>query len=324
MRRREFIMLTTAGLVAAAASGSAKSTGPPRVAFLSIAFGSEQPVFEAFNDELRALGQIEGKTFRFELHVAPDNRSLPALAEAMVRSKPAVLVALSPAAVDALQRLTQTIPIVAVSSDNPLARKWSTSVGRPSANITGVLTLVADLAGKRLEILRELVPAARRVGVLYEGDNLGHGILLANTKEAAQRTEVTIIPFALAESGDLTGMLVRIAAAGLDGLIVMPSPYLGSHRREIIESALAVRLPTMHAFAFEAHDGGLAAYGTNTVENFQKAAQYVDRLLGGAKIADLPFDTPRGVTLTINQRTARAIGLEIPPSLLARADEVIE
>jgi putative ABC transport system substrate-binding protein len=324
MRRREFIVLTAAGLVAVAASGSAQPTGPPRVAFLSIAFGSEEPVFEAFSDELRALGQIEGKTFRFELHVAPDNRSVPAVAEAMVRSEPAVLVALHSGACEALHRLTQTIPIVVVNSGDPLALGWSTSLARPSGNVTGVLNLVAELAGKRLEILHELVPATRRVGVLYESDSPLHAVILANTTAAAQRTEVTIVPFGLAEAGDLTGMLVQIAAARLDGLIVVASPYLGSHRREIIESALAGRLPTMHALAFEAQDGGLAAYGTNTVENFQRAAQYVDRLLGGAKIADLPFDAPRGVTLTMNRRTARAIGLEIPPSLLARADEVIE
>jgi putative ABC transport system substrate-binding protein len=135
---------------------------------------------------------------------------------------------------------------------------------------------------------------------------------------------LTIVPFGLAEVGDLTEMLTRIATARLDGLIVVASPLILSHRREIIDSALAGRLPTMHTFAFEAQDGALAAYGTNTVENFQRAAQYVDRLLGGAKIADLPFDTPRDVTLTINRRTARAIGVEIPPELLARADEVIE
>jgi putative ABC transport system substrate-binding protein len=324
MRRRAVLAGLAVILVAAVAPTSAQQVGLPRVAFLSIAFGSEAPVFDAFNDELRALGQIEGRTFRFELHVAPDNRSIPAMAEDMVRSKPAVLVALNSVAGGALQRLTQTIPIVVVSSADPLARGWSTSVARPSGNVTGVLTLVADLAGKRFEILHELVPAARRVGVLYEIDNSGHDVALANTMAAAQRTEVTIVPFGLAEAGDLTETLLRIAAARLDGLIVMPTPYLGSHRQEIIERALAGRLPTMHAFAFEAQDGGLAAYGTNTVENFQRAAQYVDRLLGGAKIADLPFDTPRDVRLTINQRTARAIGLEIPPSLLARADEVIE
>src|SRR5438128_12504532 len=126
MRRRDFIMLTTAGLVVAAVPGSAQPTGAPRVAFLSIAFGSEEPVFEAFNDELRALGQIEGKTFRFELHVAPDNRSVPAVAEEMLRSEPAVLVALNSVAGDALQRLAQTVPIVVVNSSNPLARGWST------------------------------------------------------------------------------------------------------------------------------------------------------------------------------------------------------
>jgi putative ABC transport system substrate-binding protein len=317
------MMLAAAGLVAVAPA-AAQSAGLPRVVFLSIAFGSEEPVFEAFRDELRALGQIEGKTFRFELHVAPDNQSISAVAEEMVRSKPAVLVALTTIAGDAIHRLTQTIPIVVVSSPNPLALGWSTGVARPSGNVTGVLDLIDDLAGKRVEILRELVPAARRVGVLYEVDNPAHDVVLAHTRAAAHRAELTIVPFGLAEAGDLTEMLIQIAAERLDGLIVVPSPYILSHRREIIESALASRLPTMHAFAFEAQDGGLAAYGTNTVENFQRAAQYVDRLLGGAKIADLPFDTPRGVTLTINQRTARAVGLEIPPSLLARANEVIE
>jgi putative ABC transport system substrate-binding protein len=162
------------------------------------------------------------------------------------------------------------------------------------------------------------------VGLLYEGDDPQHNAVLANTIAAAPRSALTIVPFGLAEAGDLTELLIRIAAARLDGLIIVASPYILTHRREIIESALAGRLPTMNVYAFEAQDGALAAYGTNTVENFQRAAQYVDRLLGGAKIADLPFDAPRNVTLTINQRTARAIGLEILPALIARADEVIE
>jgi putative ABC transport system substrate-binding protein len=322
MRRREFMMLTAAGL-AAVAQASAQPTGLPRVAFLSIAFGSDEPVFEAFSNEMRALGQIEGKTFRFELHVAKDDRSLPAVAEAMVRSGPTVLVALHSSAGIALHRLTPTIPIVVVNSGNPVELGLSTSIARPSGNVTGVLNLVTDLAGKRLEILRELVPAARRVGVLYNSSDRGD-VMLANTMAAAQGTEVTIVPFDLAVAGDLTEMLLRIAAARLDGLIVWPSPHILSHRREIIESALASRLPTMHAFAFEAQDGGLAAYGTNTVENFQRAAQYVDRLLRGAEIADLPFDTPRNPTLTINLRTARAIGLAIPSAALVGANEVIE
>jgi putative ABC transport system substrate-binding protein len=317
-------MLLVVTLVHAVGPALAQPAGPPRVAFLSIAVGLEEPVFEAFNEELRALGQIEGKTFRFELHVTPDNRSIPALAEEIVRSEPAVLVALHVVAGDALLRLTHTIPIVVVHSANPVALGWSTSVARPSRNITGVLDLLEDLAGKRVELLRELVPAARRVGVLYKSNDRWHDIVLANTTAAAHRSQLTIVPFGLAEASDLTETLSRIAAARLDGLIVVPSPDIVSHRHEIIESALAERLPTMHAFAFEAQDGALAAYGTNTVENFQRAAQYVDRLLGGAKIADLPFDTPRDVTLTINRRTARTIGLEIPADLLARADEVIE
>src|SRR5437667_1541608 len=191
MRRREFMMLTAAGLLAVALAG-AQPTGLPRVAFLSIAFGSEEPVFEAFNDELRALGQVEGKTFRFELHVAPDDRSVPAVAEAMVRSGPTVLVALHSGAGEALHRLTQTLPIVVVNTGNPVALGWSTGLARPSGNVTGVLNLVADLAGKRLEILRELVPAARRVGVLYES-NPRSDVMLANTIAAAQGTEVTIV-----------------------------------------------------------------------------------------------------------------------------------
>jgi ABC-type uncharacterized transport system substrate-binding protein len=129
-------------------------------------------------------------------------------------------------------------PIVVVSSPNPLALGWSTSLARPSRNVIGVLTLREDLAGKRVEILRELVPAARRVGVLYEIDNPGHDIVLANT-QAASRSALTIVPFGLAEAGDLSEILVRIGAARLDGLIVVPSPYIGSHRREIIESAFA-------------------------------------------------------------------------------------
>jgi len=128
MRRRAFIVLTVAGLVAATTPALAQPAGLPRVAFLSIGFGSEEPVFDAFSDELRALGQIEGKTFRFELRVAPDNRSIPALAEEMVRSEPAVLVALNDSAGDALQRLTHTIPIVVVSSGNPFALGLSTSI----------------------------------------------------------------------------------------------------------------------------------------------------------------------------------------------------
>ena len=327
MRRREFI-----GLLGGAAAGAelarsafAQSVAKmPRVDFVAIGFGADTAAFDAIRDELRTLGQVEGRTFSIDLRASDDLTRVPEVAHDIVRSAPDVIVSINAAIVPALQSLTQTIPIVVAFTGDPIALGFTKDRARPTANVTGIETFQGAVIGKRLELAKALVPTARRIGLLYERGNVGHVLILAAARDAAPGLSLELLALDVANPDDIRRSLDRIAVAPVDVLIVVSSPLILSQRRAIIDAELALRLPAIHEFVFEVQDGALAAYGSDPSLNFERAAQYVDRLLRGAKIADLPFDQPTHVKLTINLKTAKALGITIPQSLLARADEVIE
>jgi putative ABC transport system substrate-binding protein len=326
-RRRRFIsgIAATFGLlVAMAGPAVAQPAGPPHVAFLSIAFGRESPAFDVLRDELRALGQIEGSSFTLDVTVVQRSSELGAAATAIARAQPKVILALNSAAAVALHAATAAIPIVVVSSGDPVALGLSQSQSRPTSNVTGVEDGTALLSEKRLELLAELVPRARRIAFIYDSENINGRLILEATRKAAARRGIEVLPLATLTVEEVARVPDRAAGEGADAIIVAGSPLIVSHQRALIDRAIALRLPTIHAFGFEVEEGGLASYGTDTVENWMRSAQYVDRLLRGATIAELPFEPPGRVLLTLNLRTAGLLGLTIPPALLARADQVIE
>jgi putative tryptophan/tyrosine transport system substrate-binding protein len=303
---------------------AAPAFGQPRVAFLSVGLGVDSPAFDILRDEWRSLGQVEGAGYRLDVVVAERPAELDAAAQAIVRAQPRVLMALNSSAAVALRAATTSIPIVVVSSGDPIALGLTRSQSRPSGNVTGIEDGTSLLAAKRLELLAELLPRARRIGLLYDPENVNHRAILDASRTAAAALGLELLPVGIVTAGEVALGPDRAKAAAADALVVAGGPLIIEHRRTLIDRALALGLPSIHAFGFEAQDGALAAYGTDTSDNWRRAAQYVDRLLRGAAVAELPFEPPGRVFLTLNLRTARALGLAVPPSVLARADEVIE
>ncbi len=318
------LIAVAAGIALVAPAFAQTKQKLPRVDFVAVGFGADTSAFDAIRDELRTLGQVEGRTFLIDLRASDDLKRVPELARDIVRSDPDVIVSINTRIVPALQSLTQRIPIVVAFTGDPIALGFTKNCTRPTANVTGVEDFQDTLIGKRLELSKILVPTARRIGLLYERGNAGHALVLAAARDAARGLSLELLAFDVENAEDIGRSLDRIAAVPIDVLIVVSSPLILSLGRAIIDAELSLRLPSIHDLAFEVQDGALAAYGSDPGLNFERAAQYVDSLLRGTSVADLPFDQPTHVKLAINLKTAKALTLTIPPSLLVRADEVIE
>jgi ABC-type uncharacterized transport system substrate-binding protein len=294
------------------------------VSFVAVGFGADTTAFDAIRDQLRALGQVEGQTFAVDLRVSDDPSQLSKMASDVVRSGPNAIVAINSTVAAALMPLTRTIPIVVVFSGDPILLGLTKDVGRPTGNLTGIDGMQEALIVKRLEVLRSLAPSAVRIGILYDLGVPSHHLALANAQAAASSFAFDLVPLGVARPADVMKALEGGLAGGLDGLIPIASPMTLTQRQTIAKAEKENRLPAVHEFVFEVKEGALAAYGPELNGNFERAAQYVDRLLRGATVAELPFDAPWQFVLAVNLLTARAIGLDIPSDLIARADEIIE
>ena len=321
-RRRLVAMLGVA--MAAPAIVRAAAAALPRVAFLAVGFGADTTAFDAIRDALRRLGEIDGQTYAAQAYTSDDPALLSQLAGEVVAAKPAVIMAISPVEAQELMKLTQQIPIVVAFTDDPVALQLTTSVARPSRNVTGTMALQDELFDKKVQLLGEIAGAARRIGVVYYLESPTHRLVLAAAKLRSGGRPPEIVPLGIASGADIDGLFERPEARDLDGVIVLPTPLIVTNRHALIAAEMARRLPAVHQFSFEVRDGALAAYGTDPAENFERTAQYTAQLLHGAKVADLPFQGPRAIRLALNRNTARALGLTIPATLLLRADEVVE
>jgi putative ABC transport system substrate-binding protein len=322
MRRRDLIAMVGSAVVAW--SGAVRAaTAIPRIAFLAVGFGADTTAFDAIRDALRILGEVEGQSYAAEAYTSDNATLISQLAAEVVAANPTVIVTINTTAVGELLRLTQTIPIVVAFTGDPVALGFTQSVGRPTRNVTGILTLQEVLLEKRIELLGQLVGPMRRVGLLYDVGNPGAELAVSATRSRKDPTPELVL-LGITSGHDIATVLDRSEARELDGLVVLASPMILSYRATLIAAEMKRRLAAVHDFSFEVQEGALAAYGPEPAENFQRAAEYTDRLLHGAKISNLPFEAPRTIRLSLNQRTARSLGLDIPSSLLASADEVIE
>ena len=321
--RRDFVLMV-GGVAVAGPTTIRAAVTIPHVAFLAVGFGADTTAFDAIRDGLRGLGNIEGQTFVADPYASNDAARIPELAERVVAAQPAVIVTINAAAVPDLVKRTQSIPIVVAFCADPVALGFSKSVARPTGNVTGILTLDDALLPKKVELLDQLAGPMKRVGLVYDIGNPNHVPMLAKAKAMAAAGGPQIVLLDVASPSDVATVLARDEARDLSGLIVWASPVIVTGRANLIAAAIARRIPAIHTFVFEVEDGALASYGLEPTENFQRAAEYADRLLHGAKVADLPFEAPRTFHLALNLKTAQAIGVTIPPTLLARADEVIE
>jgi putative tryptophan/tyrosine transport system substrate-binding protein len=277
----------------------------------------------AFTERMKELGWIEGRTFKMELRFSdPDEGALRNVALELARLPVDVIVAVSSPAVQAARRATGTIPIVAIDLEtDPVAKGFVASLARPGKNITGLFLDLPELNGKRLELLRELVPRLSRIAVLWD-PSLDPAPLKA--AEAAARTTSVVLHVASARRRADLDQALRAAQQYAGALMVIQSPMFDVYAKDIADLAVRYRLPSIAVFKRFAESGGLMSYGPDLEALFAQAANYVDRILKGAQAGDLPVERPARFDMVINMKTAKALGVTIPQSLLLRADRVIE
>ena len=322
MRRRHVI----AGLMLLLAAPRDAEAQPAGTVYRvgRLAGGTEAPSLEAFRQGLRELGWAVDQNLLIEARSAegqPDR--LPALAVELVRLRVDVIVAAGDAPIEAARRATSTIPIVMAVSTDALERGFISSLARPGGNITGVTAFMPELAGKRIELLRDIVPKARRIGVV-SASTAFHRSELGRIQSAARSLGLEVRSIEAKDGATFVQAIGALAGAGVDALYVQPSALTDPSRSQMAEVALKARLPAIGAIPNYAEAGFLLSYGANNVAWSHRSAYFVDRILRGFRPADLPVEQPSKLELVINLKTAKALGLTIPPSLLLRADQVIE
>ncbi len=323
MRRREFITLLGGAAVGWTLAARAHTNRVPRIGILSVNPVASIPI-KAFLQGLRDLGYIEGQNVIVEYRYASGQADkLTASAAELVEAGVDVIFTNGSEATRSAQQATTGIPIVALSS-NPVGLGFVASLARPEGNITGVSLMAPESSGKRLELLKEIVPGVVNVAVFWNPSDPGAAGSLKETVAAADAIGLKLQILATTDGNSFDAAFEDAVKQSAPAVVLLPAPLMGAHMQRIVDLALKYRLPTMYFASDLPKAGGLVSYGVNVVALFRRAAYYVDRILKGAKPADLPVEQPTKFELVINLKTAKALGLIVPPTLLARADEVIE
>jgi len=302
----------------------AQQTG--KVARLGMLFigGRNQPHLESFKQGLRERGYVEGKNIAFEYRYAEGREDrLPELAAELVQLKVDIIVATADVGAQAAQRATKTLPIVVTTGD-PVEWGLADSLAKPGGNVTGLSVLLADLSGKRVEILRETFPKMTRLAALWNPAERVAAPVFKETSLAAHALSLQLHSFEVQTPQDIEKAFVDMPRVRPNALLVILSPLVTLHSKRIVEVALKQHLPGMYPTRQFAEEGGLMAYGPLIGDLYRRAATYVDKILKGAKAADLPVEQPTKFEFVINLKTAKQIGLTIPPNVLVRADKVIK
>ncbi|HEU4638753.1 MAG TPA: ABC transporter substrate-binding protein [Candidatus Binatia bacterium] len=296
----------------------------PRIGYLSAGFSSPKPArTEAFRQGLRDLGYVEGQNILIEYRYAEGKLGrLPGLAAELLRLNVDMVFAYSTPAVRVLKEATTIVPVVTVSAD-PVRNGFVASLARPGGNITGLANLTPELAGKRLELLKEVVPKISRVAVIWNSNDPGSELRMRETETAARSWGIKVQSVEVRESNDLERAFSAIKIEQAGALVPLRGRTTNNLRERIIELAKRDRVPAVYDDSPLVEAGGLMSYGTEIAELDRRAASYVDKILKGAKPANLPIEQPTKFELWMNLKTAKQIGLTIPPNVLARADRVI-
>ncbi len=318
--RRAFIGAVTLGVLTAPLAAEAQQAGKMfRIGALGV--GSLEPLRQS----LRELGYVEGLNLAIEWRDAEGKTErFGDLAAELVRLKVDVIVAANPAATFAAKKSTASIPIVMVNTPDPVQLGLVVSLGRPGGNITGTTTLSADLSIKQLELLKEAVPRAVRIAVLWNPSNPWHPLALKGVEVAARSLAVQLQSLEVRGPEELDNAFAAITRERAGAVLVLSDPMTFFHRTRLADLAAKRRLPTMYGVRGYVDAGGLMSYWAHQADLYRRVGSYVDRILKGAKPADLPVEQPTKFELVINLKTAKALGLTIPPSLLGRADEIIQ
>ena len=327
MERRAFIAATI-GLLAAPLAARAQPVGKVvRIGLLDYAASDPASAarWKAFHEQLRGLGYVEGQNVVFEPRWGDGQVGrLPSLAAQLVDAKVDILVTAGSEAALAAKKATNSIPIVTATGGDPVESGLVTGLAQPGGNVTGVISLIAQLAGKRLELLKQLIPRASRIAILRDPDNHSSALSLRGAESAAKPLGVVVQGVGVRGPRDFDAAFLAMKRARTDAVILAENTRFIADRRRIADLAVMHRLPMMVAAKEYAEAGGLISYGTDYLDLFRRAATYVDKILKGAKPGDLPIEQPTKFELVINLKTAKALGLTIPQSLILRADQVIE
>ena len=320
IRRIVVCLLMTALLCTVSLAQAQQTKKVPHIGYLT---SSGRASFEAFATALRQLGYVDGKSVIFEFRTTENTTQLqPELAAGLTQLKVNLIVAVGAGAIRAAKNATSTIPIVMSEVNDPIALGFVASLAHPGANITGMSNLSPELSGKRLELLKEVVPKASRIAVLaYRGEAMRSSI--KETDVAAQSLGLQIQLLNVKAADEIESALDTAKKQRADALVQIQAAFFNSHQQRIIELATKNQLPAMYNSRIDVEAGGLMSYGYDTVERNQRVAFLVDKILKGAKPADLPVEQPMKFDFVINLKTAEQIGLPIPPNVLARADRVI-
>jgi ABC-type uncharacterized transport system substrate-binding protein len=328
MRRIGLALVLTFSLVLASlAAGAQQAIKVSRIGFISMRSGPvDNPQLDAFRQGLRDLGYVEGRDVTLEVRYAEGNpEKLPDLVTEMVRLKVEIIVTQSGVAALATQRATRTIPIVMVSSGDAVKQGLVASLAHPGGNVTGLTMISPELSQKRLEILRQMLPKLSRVGVLWCGPGEGIGdIEWREIQTAADVLKVKLLSLEVRNAQDLASVFVSAKRQRVEAVMVLDCPSLNAIAARITELAMTNLLPALYPYLIYAEAGGLISYGPDLRDAARRGATYVDKILKGAKPAELPVEQPTKFELVINLKTAKALGLTIPQSVLLRADHVIE
>jgi putative ABC transport system substrate-binding protein len=316
------VTLTLSLLTAPLASTAQQQGNVPRIGILTPASEASTPLWEAFRQGLRDLGYVEGKTIVLEYRFAAGkNERLPELAAELVRLKVDIIVADGGVATREVKAATETIPIVMASVGDPVRRGLVASLAQPGGNVTGLSVMSTELSGKRLALLKETLPHVSRVAVLWNPSNLNRPDQLPEIEGTARVLGIQLFPLEMRHPDELDSVFATMRR---EGLITLTDAVLWNHRTRVVEFAAQHQLPAIFPEREFAEAGGLMAYGPSVPDNFRRAAVYVDKILKGAQPANLPVEQPVKFELVINLKTAKALGVTIPPALLFQADEVIQ
>src|SRR5215472_9503425 len=327
MIRRAWLVVTLASafLLWSLSAGSQQLTKIPRVGILSDESRALSTSFEPFAQGLRDLGWVEGQNVTFERRYAEQKHEiLPSLADDLIRVEPNVIVAIGTGAARAAKSATQTIPIVFARIGDPIDYGLVPSLSRPGGNLTGVSLLTREIEGKLVEMLITAVPDAKRVGVLWDPSFPAAGPVFREIEGAARSLNLELVPAEVRGPDDLEPAFRAMVEGRANALIVAAGIIFMEYRQRLLDLTGKARLPSMFLRKEFVVAGGLMSYGPNYSDMYRRAATYVDKILKGTKPADLPVEQPTRFELVVNLKTAQSLGLTVPPSILARAGEVIE
>jgi putative tryptophan/tyrosine transport system substrate-binding protein len=326
MKRREFLSGSAAVVAVWPTDMSAQPNRVAKIGILTTGNQLSSPVIEKFRQEMRDRGYLEGRDITIEFRSsALEPERLPQLAAELVRIPVDVLVTDSNVSGLAAKQATSVIPIVAVMGGEPVAAGLIKSYSHPGGNVTGFTLLAPELGTKRLEILKDTLPTAKRIGVLWNSVNVLNAKEQMNTiARAANRLGLELSTTTIQHRDEIAAAFDKLKAENASAVMTLADAMMFAERQRVVDAALKTKLPGIFPERPFAQAGGLLSYGPDVLDVFKRAAGYVDRLLKGAKADDLPFEQPARFELAINLKSANALSITIPPTLLARADEVIE